>query len=79
MRTVSIVLACCALVASPSTHAKGNAAAAVPLAAPAVKQRMIVLSDIEADPDDTQSFVRLFLYASEIDLEGLIATTSVHM
>ncbi|WP_422633288.1 nucleoside hydrolase-like domain-containing protein [Sphingobium sp.] len=40
---------------------------------------MIVLSDIEADPDDTQSFIRLFLYANEIDLEGLVATTSTHM
>ncbi|MBN2820380.1 MAG: DUF1593 domain-containing protein [Bacteroidales bacterium] len=41
-----------------------------------VKNRVIVLSDIEADPDDTQSFVRLFLYANEIDIKGLIATTS---
>jgi len=41
------------------------------------KQRLIVLSDIEADPDDTESFVRLMLYSNEIDLEGLIATTSV--
>lgn len=42
------------------------------------KNRLIVLSDIEADPDDAQSFVRLFLYANEIDIEGIIATTSVH-
>ncbi len=40
------------------------------------KPRVIILSDIEADPDDTQSFVRLFLYSNEIDLKGLIATTS---
>ena len=40
------------------------------------KNRVIILSDIEADPDDTQSFVRLFLYANEIDIQGLIATTS---
>lgn len=39
---------------------------------------MIILSDIEADPDDTQSFVRLLLYANSIDIEGLVATTSVH-
>jgi len=39
--------------------------------------RMIVLTDIEADPDDTQSLVRLFLYSDVIDLQGLIATTSV--
>ena len=40
------------------------------------KQRVIILSDIEADPDDTQSFVRLFLYSNEIDIKGLVATTS---
>ena len=40
--------------------------------------RLLVLSDIEADPDDTQSFVRLFLYSNQIDIEGIVATTSVH-
>lgn len=40
--------------------------------------RLIVLTDIEADPDDTQSLVRLVLYSNEIDIEGLIATTSTH-
>lgn len=40
------------------------------------KHRVIVLTDIEADPDDTQSLVRLFLYANQIDIQGLIATTS---
>ena len=40
------------------------------------KNRVIILSDIEADPDDAQSFVRLLLYANEIDIEGIIATTS---
>ncbi len=49
-------------------------------AAPAqARERLIVLTDIEADPDDTQSLVRLLLYANEIDLEGLVATTSIHM
>jgi len=38
--------------------------------------RVIILTDIEADPDDTQSLVRLLLYANEIDIKGLIATTS---
>lgn len=40
--------------------------------------RMIVLTDIEADPDDTQSLVRLVLYSDVIQLQGLIATTSTH-
>lgn len=45
---------------------------------PVAKPRLFVLSDIEADPDDTQSLIRLLLYSNEIDLEGLVATTSVH-
>ena len=40
------------------------------------KNRVIILSDIEADPDDTQSFVRLLLYANDIDIKGMVATTS---
>jgi hypothetical protein len=43
---------------------------------PIQKNRAIILSDIEADPDDTQSFVRLLLYSNEIELKGLVATTS---
>jgi len=40
------------------------------------KNRVIILTDIEADPDDTQSLVRLLLYSNEIDIKGIIATTS---
>jgi hypothetical protein len=49
-----------------------------PDAALGPKQRLLVLTDIEADPDDSQSLVRLLLYSNQIDLEGLVATTSVH-
>ena len=42
------------------------------------KKRLIVLTDIEADPDDSQTLIRLLLYSNQIDIEGLIATTSVH-
>jgi hypothetical protein len=42
------------------------------------RTRVVVLTDIEADPDDSQSLVRLLLYANAIELEGLIATTSTH-
>ena len=38
--------------------------------------RVIILTDIEADPDDTQSLVRLLLYTNEIDVKGIVATTS---
>jgi hypothetical protein len=41
-----------------------------------LKNRVIILTDIEADPDDSQSMVRLLLYSNVIDIEGLIATTS---
>ena len=42
------------------------------------KPRVIVLSDIEADPDDAQSLIRFLLYSNQFDVEGLIATTSIH-
>jgi hypothetical protein len=38
--------------------------------------RVFVMSDIGNEPDDQMSFVRLLLYSNEIDLEGLVATTS---
>ncbi|MBN1953135.1 MAG: DUF1593 domain-containing protein [Bacteroidales bacterium] len=43
------------------------------------QHRVIILTDIEADPDDTQSLVRLLLYANEIDIRGIVATTSCWM
>ncbi|MBT0671514.1 DUF1593 domain-containing protein [Novosphingobium profundi] len=39
-------------------------------------QRLFVLSDIGNEPDDQMSLVRLLLYSNEIDIEGLVATTS---
>ena len=40
------------------------------------KPRLLVLTDITNEPDDEQSMVRLLCYANELDIEGLIATTS---
>lgn len=42
------------------------------------KLRVLVLTDIENEPDDAQSMVRFLTYSSQWDVEGLIATTSVH-
>ncbi len=53
-------------------------ATAAPAAAPSAP-RLLVLTDIEADPDDTQSLVRLLLYSDVIEIEGLVATTSTWM
>jgi hypothetical protein len=40
------------------------------------KPRLFVLSDIGNEPDDQMSLTRLLLYSNEVDIEGLVATTS---
>lgn len=42
------------------------------------KPRIIVLTDIENEPDDAMSLVRFLTYSNQWDVEGIIATTSVH-
>jgi hypothetical protein len=46
--------------------------------APPERLRVFVLTDIENEPDDAMSMVRFLVYCNEWDVEGLIATTSVH-
>jgi hypothetical protein len=56
-------------------------ASAMPVAAAPAEQarsRLIVLTDIGNEPDDSESMVRLLLYTNEIDVEGVIASTSRH-
>ncbi|MDB5279626.1 MAG: hypothetical protein JWR61_4581 [Ferruginibacter sp.] len=48
------------------------------MAQPVAKHRLIVITDIGNEPDDFMSMVRLMLYTNEIDIEGLIASTSIH-
>lgn len=68
----------CPVMASPAQH--NSSAAGTPGDTPQMqKPRLIVLTDMWADPDDSMSMVRLMLYANEMDIEGLIATTSVWM
>ncbi len=50
-----------------------------PPPAPSSKSRVLVLTDIENEPDDAQSLVRFLLCTNEMDVEGLLATTSVWM
>src|SRR5262245_3796145 len=40
------------------------------------KPRLLVLTDIGADPDDQQSLVRLLLNTNEFEIEGLIVSSS---
>src|SRR6478735_7908342 len=44
----------------------------------AAKHRLVVITDIGNEPDDFMSMVRLMLYSNQIDIEGLIASTSIH-
>jgi hypothetical protein len=43
------------------------------------RRRVLVLTDIGNEPDDSQSMVRFLVYANEFDVEGLVATSSVHL
>jgi hypothetical protein len=43
---------------------------------PEEKRRVLVLTDIGNEPDDSESFVRFLLYTDQMDVEGLVATTS---
>src|SRR5262245_57098939 len=66
MKTRMIVLACLVLsLVAPLTMAAGT-----------VKPRVLVLTDIGNEPDDSESMVRFLLYSNELDIEGLLATTS---
>lgn len=56
-----------------------QADAAEPVGHSAAKSRLIVLTDIGNEPDDSESMVRLLLYSNEIDIEGLVAATSRHL
>jgi hypothetical protein len=55
------------MTAQVTAHAESNAPE---------EPRIIVLTDIGSDPDDEESLVRLLLYSNELDIEGIIATTS---
>ena len=46
--------------------------------AAAAKPRVFVLTDIENEPDDAMSMVRFLTYCNQFDVEGLVATTSIH-
>ncbi|WKN42415.1 nucleoside hydrolase-like domain-containing protein [Tunicatimonas pelagia] len=43
------------------------------------RARVVVLTDIENEPDDAQSLVRFLVYSNHFDTEALIATTSTHL
>jgi len=65
------VLACAVLAALGVSSAQA--------APPEVKPRVMVLTDIENEPDDALSLVRFLVYANHYEVEGLAATTSTHL
>jgi hypothetical protein len=38
--------------------------------------RLVILTDMENEPDDSQTMVKLLMYSNELDIEGLIAVSS---
>ncbi len=75
MSRIAVVIGLALAIRLPAAGAADAAPAADSLQA-ARPHRLIVLTDIGADPDDTESMVRLLLYSDVIDIQGLIATTS---
>jgi hypothetical protein len=61
------------LLVAPVAQPVGQAPEAEP-----DKPRVFVLTDIENEPDDAQSLVRFLVYSNHFDVEGLVATTSIH-
>ncbi len=65
MKSLFVFLACCLL-----HPALGGS--------PIENPRVLVLTDIENEPDDAMSMVRFLVYANRFEVEGLVATTSTH-
>jgi hypothetical protein len=73
MRCALLLLAC---LTGASAGAAGEPYSPASVDAFAGKPRVFVLTDIGNEPDDQMSLVRLLLYSNELDIEGLVATTS---
>jgi Protein of unknown function (DUF1593) len=72
----SVVLA--AVVVAFAGYATGQAPSAAPPADEFTgRSRVVILSDIGNEPDDQMSLVRLLVYSNQLDIEALVATTSV--
>jgi len=78
LRTVR-ALACALLVAAVGAPAAAGAGASRPDQLDDYgeqKARLFWLNDAGADVDNSQTLVRLLLYSNEIDIEGIVSTTS---
>jgi len=75
---MSSILSRRALHLIPLLAAVASACLGPPAQAAPAKVRVIILTDIENEPDDAQSMVRFLTYSNQWDVEALVATTSVH-
>jgi hypothetical protein len=73
---VALAFAQAATAAAPPVLTLADDAEHTDPAFPGRNARLFVLSDIGNEPDDQMSMVRLVLYSNDIDIEGLVATTS---
>jgi Protein of unknown function (DUF1593) len=71
--TAAVVLAAAGTGAAQSREARSIAAQIDPFTA---RPRVVVLTDIGNEPDDQMSMIRLLVYSNQLDIEGLVATTS---
>jgi Protein of unknown function (DUF1593) len=74
---IRLPLVACLGIALGSISAQAATFAPAPERKP--KPRVIVLTDLSNEPDDEMSLVRFLLYSNEFDVEGLVATTSIHL
>lgn len=75
MKRAARAFLCGGLAMAMPIHAAPAARSAQDIARP----RLIVLTDIGNEPDDSESMVRLLTYANEMQIEGLVASTSRHL
>src|SRR5262249_47479593 len=77
---LALLLACHGLAGAQSVVAQGagtaQEAGATSVDPYVSRQRVVVLTDIANEPDDQMSMVRLLVYSNQLEIEGLIATTS---
>jgi hypothetical protein len=66
------------LILTPLVFSLPAGASAQDPAAASPRLRIFVLTDIENEPDDAMSLVRFLTYSNQFDVEGLVATTSIH-
>ena len=75
-----IMILLCAIIRDDRALAQNTESGERPrvITSAAEKPRVFVLTDIENEPDDAMSMVRFLVYANHYDIEGLVATTSIH-